>query len=469
MNFSKLKSLLKPRSTFQPPAAGVYHFLEQENNRKSRIHLRVEHDGGGYMLVNANNLYFFNPTAIFMAYLSLQHLPDAQIIQAVCAVYDTEEAQAEQDFAAFKPIFTDLITGNEKCPICDLHLETLAPRTVLPLAPYRMDLALTYRCNNNCGHCYNARSRSFPEMTTQQWKQVLDRCWQAGIPHIVFTGGEPTLREDLPELIAYAENLGQITGINTNGRKLKDPQFVQRLVDAGLDHVQITFESSDSSIHDQMQGVAGAWQDTLQGIKNVVSSSLYMMTNTTMLRTNIHTIPQTLDLLAELKVPTVGLNALIHAGKGKANQNGLSEQEIEVLLDMAKEKTAASGQRLIWYTPTQYCHFNPILQQVGAKGCSAALYNMCIEPNGDVLPCQSYYQAVGNMLTDSWDTLWHHPLCESIRSREFVPAACRQCALLDECGGGCPLAYSANAYQTPCPIIDLFPEELELSRDEIPE
>jgi radical SAM protein with 4Fe4S-binding SPASM domain len=332
-----------------------------------------------------------------------------------------------------------------------------------------MDLAITYHCNNQCAHCYNARSRQFPELTTDQWKEVLDHLWQIGIPHIIFTGGEPTLRTDLPELIAYAESLGQITGINTNGRRLKDPAYVQTLVDAGLDHVQITFESLEPAIHDQMQGVTGAWADTVAGIRNVVASSLYMMTNTTMLTTNQHTIADTIDSLAALGVPTIGLNSLIHAGKGAKNQTGLSHTDIETLLEVAKEKAAHHNLRLIWYTPTQYCHFHPILQGVGAKGCSAAKYNMCIEPNGDVLPCQSYYSSVGNILTEEWQDIWHHPLCEAIREHTLIPAACHQCGLLDECGGGCPLAYLDQAYLAPKPFYEPIPEEMELVSDEIPE
>ena len=77
----------------------------------------------------------------------------------------------------------------------------------------------------------------------------LDHLWAIGIPHIVFTGGEPTLREDLPELIKHAEENGQITGINTNGRRLQDQGYLQKLIDAGLDHVQITFESHLADVH----------------------------------------------------------------------------------------------------------------------------------------------------------------------------------------------------------------------------
>jgi MoaA/NifB/PqqE/SkfB family radical SAM enzyme len=91
-----------------------------------------------------------------------------------------------------------------------------------------MDLAITYRCNNDCAHCYNARERNFPELDTDHWKKILDQLWSLGVPHIVFTGGEATLRNDLPELIAHAESNGQITGLNTNARRLADEKYVQK-------------------------------------------------------------------------------------------------------------------------------------------------------------------------------------------------------------------------------------------------
>ena len=94
-----------------------------------------------------------------------------------------------------------------------------------------MDLAITYRCNDDCARCYNARLRNYPECSTDRWKTVLDRLWEAGIPHIVFTGGEPTLREDLPELVAHAGKNGQITGMNTNARRLHDANYLGQLVD----------------------------------------------------------------------------------------------------------------------------------------------------------------------------------------------------------------------------------------------
>jgi radical SAM protein with 4Fe4S-binding SPASM domain len=303
-----------------------------------------------------------------------------------------------------------------------------------------MDLALTYRCNNDCAHCYNARERNFPELSTQHWQQVLDKTWALGIPHVVFTGGEPTLRDDLPALVAHAEANGQITGLNTNARRLADADYLKKLVDAGLDHVQITVESCDANIHNAMVN-ARAFEQTIQGLKNALASPLFVMTNTTMLRNNVTSIPDTLDFLAELGVPTIGLNALIHSGHGATVGTGLPESDLAGLLEIARQKTDLRGQRLIWYTPTQYCGFDPQTFDLGVKGCTAALYNMCVEPNGDVLPCQSYYKPVGNILHNQWDAIWNHDLSVRLRERQGLPEKCGGCALLSECGGGCPLQF----------------------------
>jgi radical SAM protein with 4Fe4S-binding SPASM domain len=187
----------------------------------------------------------------------------------------------------------------------------------------------------------------------------------------------------------------------------------------------------------------GAFPQTVKGLRNVLASPMYVMTNTTMLRTNVDTIPATLDFLAETGVPTIGLNALIYSGRGSEVGTGLPESELTPLLEVARQKTEAHGQRLIWYTPTQYCNFDPMALDLGVKGCTAALYNMCVEPDGSVLPCQSYYHSLGNLLADDWDSVWNHELAVRLRERKGLPQKCDGCALLTECGGGCPLQFES--------------------------
>lgn len=448
MNFNslrnKLHGIIPERGVLQRPVsskgAKIHHYRFDDGEEKSRVHLRLDPDGHGTLMVNANRVIHLNPTAALMAFLVLENKPEVEAIRQIRNTYKIDARQAGLDLADIRAQVNELIRPDGACPIHDMDLQVLAPFSTRPSAPYRMDLALTYRCNNDCSHCYNARERNFPELSTEDWKRIIDLTWSLGVPHVVFTGGEPTLRSDLPELIAHAEGLGQITGLNTNGRRLADANYLHSLVEAGLDHVQVTVESHDPQIHNSMVN-SRAFEQTIQGVRNALASSLFVMTNTTMLTSNYQSIPETLDFLADLGVPTIGLNALIHSGHGQTVGTGLRDSALKPLLEIARLKTETRGQRLIWYTPTQYCGFDPQSLDLGLKGCTAALYNMCVEPNGDVLPCQSYYQPVGNILTDSWNTIWNHELSASLRDRKDLPGKCSGCVLLPECGGGCPLQF----------------------------
>jgi radical SAM protein with 4Fe4S-binding SPASM domain len=442
---------LQSRETLES-GSHIYHYRIEGEDEKSRVHLRLDPDGHGTLIVNANRIMHLNPTAAWMAKMILDGRTDAELLTEGIKKWKVKSGDLKNDLSTFHFQLSELIRPDGACPVHELELETLAPFSARPSAPYRMDLAITYRCNNDCAHCYNLEhptltTGSSPtgrgELDTAEWKQVLDKTWALGIPHVVFTGGEPTLRDDLPALIAHAEANGQITGLNTNARRLSDPKFVETLVAAGLDHVQITVESCEAEIHNQMVN-ANAYAQTIAGLKNALKSPLFVMTNTTMLRNNVHTIPATLDFLADLGVPTIGLNALIYSGHGATVGTGLPESELTPLLETARQKTEMRGQRLIWYTPTQYCGFDPMALDLGVKGCTAALYNMCVEPNGDVLPCQSYYRPVGNLLRDEWDAIWNHELSVSLRERKGLPAKCNDCALLAECGGGCPLQFAIS-------------------------
>jgi radical SAM protein with 4Fe4S-binding SPASM domain len=446
---NSLKSKFQSSAVVSAPATGLHHYVRESEQEKSRVHLRIDPDGRGTLIVNASSVVHLNPTAAYMAWLVLEEKSEQESVAAITRRYAVSRSQARADLSAFSLQLDELMRPDGACPIHELELEALMPFSARPSAPYRMDLAVTYRCNNDCAHCYNARERNFPELATEQWFQVIDKLWELGVPHLVFTGGEATLRSDLPELIRHAEANGQITGLNTNARRLMDERYLQQLVDAGLDHVQVTVESCSEQVHDEMMRARGAFRQTIAGLQNALRSKLYVMTNTTMLHSNLHTIPATLDFLADLGVPTIGLNALIYSGHGLTVGTGLRENELQPLLDMAQRKTAEHGQKLIWYTPTQYCQFDPTANHLGVKGCTAALYSMCVESNGDVLPCQSYYHSLGNLLNDPWESIWNHELSVRLRERRKLPAKCDTCVLVAECGGGCPLQFAEGTALQP--------------------
>lgn len=227
------KSLLHPTGGNSLPPAGLYHYQHATSGGKSSVHLRVEQDSTGVLLVNASRIYHLNQTAAFMAYNLIKQVDETGIITSLIDTYQLNGKNALEEYRAFKNTFYQMIDPDDHCPVCDFDFDISSPFSHMPSAPYRMDLALTYRCNNACHHCYNDRTRNIKELSLDGWKKVIDMVWQQGIPQVVFTGGEPTLIDFLPELIAYAQNKGLVTGMNSNGRLLRDAKYVNTLVDSG--------------------------------------------------------------------------------------------------------------------------------------------------------------------------------------------------------------------------------------------
>jgi len=334
---------------------------------------------------------------------------------------------------------TYLNVAKGQCPAVDLNLPMVDIKPEDWTAPSRMDLALTYTCQNECTFCYSDGPRSTEELDFDQWKAIIARLWQIGVPNLLFTGGEPTLRADLVQLVWEAEQF--VTGLVTNGRKLSN--IALQLHDASLDYVQVSLEASDPAIHDRMVGALGAWKETVAGIKAALDAGLYVTTNTTLTRENAEAFPDTLYFSRQLGLKTMGCNSLICSGKGQARikKDGLSSQEMKAALSRALEVAGELGIELVWYSPTCYKDLNPLEMGLGIKGCSAAQYNMTIEPDGRVIPCQSWiHQGCGNILKDKWETIWNNPICLGLRDRtEVLREECVGCQHWDECGGGCPL------------------------------
>jgi radical SAM protein with 4Fe4S-binding SPASM domain len=333
--------------------------------------------------------------------------------------------------------------GKGCCPIEDVQLEAKETDPKLWTAPPRVDLALTYRCNNNCYFCYTGGPQKVPELSTAEWEKALDRLWDSGIPQVVFTGGEPTLREDLVELVDHAREF--VTGLITNGRKLA--QLAPDLRRVSLDYVQVSLESHLPEVHDRMVGVQGAWRETCEGIRRAISGGLEVITNTTLTRDNLALFPALVQSGPDLGLKTMACNTLICSGRGTCSrkESGVSPQELKVAISQALETARKAGIRLEWYSPTCYKQFNPLEFGLGTKACSAAQYNMTVEPDGSVIPCQSWFKdKLGNILIDPWQTIWDHPVSLGLREKTYLKGReeCQGCEYLDACNGGCPLEYS---------------------------
>jgi radical SAM protein with 4Fe4S-binding SPASM domain len=416
--------------------------IEEGDFRGLRLHLRLEKDGSGVLVINASRVVFLNKTATDIVHGFIRGESEEQTIKDLLRHYRVNAETAQKDYRETLFAVNSFAKTPEVCPVSYLNVKKIEPFQKELSAPYRMDIALTYRCNNKCMHCYAGGPRSTAEFTTNEWLRVIDKLHELGIPQVVFTGGEPTLRDDLAELIAYTQKMELVSGLVTNGRKLKDQAYLQSLIEAGLDHVQITVESSDAKVHDKITGAEGSWNETVEGLKNALASHIYTVTNTTLSQYNVGSIEQTISFLHTLGLKHFACNSLIYSGKAPqvAQSFALEENSLEPVLERIKEKTRRLGMEFTWYTPTQYCEVDPLQLELGIKSCSACRINMAIEPDGTVIPCQSYTIApLGNILKDSWNKIWQNPLCLKIRERKYVPEKCYECPNLNICGAGCPL------------------------------
>jgi radical SAM protein with 4Fe4S-binding SPASM domain len=317
--------------------------------------------------------------------------------------------------------------------------------------PVLSEIALTYRCNNKCTFCYASapdRGHQVPEMSTDEVKRIIDKIVdQAQVPTVSFTGGEPTLRRDLPELIAYAKSRNMRTNLITNGIRSADAEFVASLKNAGLDSAQVSLESADEAVHNLVVGNSHAYEKTVQGIKNLKAAGIHTHTNTTINQHNRDYLFGLIDFLANLGQEYLSMNMVIRTGDAVQNpKSQLPNTNSEIgytgigeLVMSLKKHAELRGMRFVWYSPVPYCLFNPAQYGLGSQSCAAADGLLSVNPAGDILPCSSFEQGIGNLLRDDFNTIWHTRTAKYWRNKEFLPPDCRGCDLADLCCGACPL------------------------------
>ena len=206
-----------------------------------RLHLR-RGDNQNILWINSQKVLILNTTAAdyVEAYIDAmrstsqfdQGVVKSRIVKAIEEKYPT--VTRERILSDFDTLYAQILAiAENKCPVYDLGIGQQVMDINELTAPPRVDLALTYRCNNRCSYCYTGGSRKTMELDTTDWTQILDKLWKAGVPQVVFTGGEPTLRNDLVPLVSHAQEF--VTGLVTNGRLL--PELSKGLKEASLDYV----------------------------------------------------------------------------------------------------------------------------------------------------------------------------------------------------------------------------------------
>ncbi len=396
-----IKSWFTP---LEPLSKEILHYqTPPDAEQQYRLHLRVENDGRGLLVVNAATVLHLNQTAAEYARLLIQGADEDQAARVISRRYRVGRAQARADYRRLREHIVTLATTPDLCPVTFLDMERVEPFSADTSAPYRVDLALTYRVDESGALDPEARRRVDRELSTEEWQQVLGSLWDVGVPHVVFTGGEPTLRDDLVALVRSAEELGQVTGLLTDGRRLREQDYLDDLLQAGLDHLQITLLSHLPEVHDGIVGQVGAWEEADKGLRNALAGDIYVVVHVVVTPANADSVVETVVYLAGLGVPAVALSSPLQtAADGDV-------QRLEDALAEAQETAHQHGLTLVWDLAAPYSHVNPVEVETRLAPGQVARQHLYVEPDGDVLPAQGYNVVLGNLLRDSWLDIWEHP------------------------------------------------------------
>jgi len=417
------------------------------------------------LILMPNQAYKLNPTGLRILSAMLGGKGIYEVLSAILPPGRHLDEGIARDVHEFFCDLRALVMGCLREGSGRRAIETVPYTRPYNLLPVLSEIAVTYRCNLSCRFCYagcTCRSSTsvdegagvcskWPsEMTLEEIRRVLQVIrHDAQVPSVSLTGGEPALRTDLPDIVQAAKEIGLRVNLITNGTLISDA-LADELKAAGLASAQVSLEGGTAQVHDELTGHPGSFKRTLDGIERLRAAGFHVHTNTTINRINKESLEELVDLIGSLALPRFSMNMIMPCGSADSRTT-ISYTETAEIVRRVRRKARQAGIEFLWYSPTPYCILNPIAIGLGSKACAACDGLLSIAPNGDVLPCSSLPEPVGNLLTQEFEGVWNSPKALYYRERRYASDVCRSCDAFEICAGACPIYFDAFGYSELAP------------------
>jgi Fe-coproporphyrin III synthase len=319
---------------------------------------------------------------------------------------------------------------------------------------------ITRACNLKCVHCYAhaTEGSTSDELSTEEGRRMIDDLAAFGAPVLLFSGGEPLVRKDLPQLAAYAVEKGMRAVISTNGT-LIGRSTAQTLKQIGLSYVGISLDGLEP-VNDHFRGVKGAFKKALQGIENCQEAGIKVGLRFTINRRNVQEIPGIFDLLEAMEIPRVCFYHLVYAGRGsQLVADDLTHEETRAAVDLIIDRTQslhAKGKpkevltvdnhadgpylylRMLQENPQRAAEVLELLEM--NEGNNSGRGIGCVSWDGNVYADQFWrHHSFGNVRQQPFSKIWTDPedqlLLQLKEKKKYVQGRCATCRWLDICGG----------------------------------
>jgi pyrroloquinoline quinone biosynthesis protein E len=347
--------------------------------------------------------------------------------------------------------------------------------TEAPAPPLAMLAELTHRCPLRCPYCSNPRALTARsgEMTTAQWRAALDEAASLGVLQVHFSGGEPTARDDLEEIVAHAEGLGLYSNLITAG-VLLDRARLEGLAERGLQHVQLSVQGADPSNADRIGGFRGGHAKKLEVGRLVTEIGLPLTINAVMHRQNLDELEDVIAIAVALGAQRLEVAHVQYYGWALHNRQALlpTREQLDAAtrtVEVARERLA--GVLVIDYVVPDYYARRP-------KACMGGWGRrfLNISPAGYVLPCHAAETITGLSFERLGDRpladIWRDgPAFEKFRGTDWMPEPCRSCDRREIDWGGCrcqafALTGDAGVTDPACALSAHHADMLSLARRE---
>ena len=319
---------------------------------------------------------------------------------------------------------------------------------------------MTQRCNLKCVHCYAHAldEKGVDDINTEQAKALIDDLAAYGSPVMLFSGGEPLVRADLPELAKYAVSKGMRAVISTNGT-LITREKAKELKEVGLSYVGVSLDGGEE-VHDHFRGVSGSYKKALKGIEHCQEEGLKVGLRFTINKRNQQELPLLFDLIRDLEIPRICFYHLVYSGRGSdLIKEDLDHQETRAVVDLIMDKTRelheqghpkevltvdnhADGPylwlRLLREDKKRAEEVMELLQF--NEGNNSGRGIGCISWDGQVHADQFWRNhTFGNVLERPFSEIWTDPNIELLHKlkdkKQYVGGRCAKCRFLNICGG----------------------------------
>lgn len=415
-----LKNLFSVKRAAPPMAVapGIYHAMQDAGGVYTRFHLRVERDGSGMLIANAAAAARLSPTGVLIVKDLLDGKREDAVLQHLVANFQGATADVMRaDIAKVNALINQIITPGDTYPVFNLDDAALSPYGAQLIAPLQASLPLAE-----------------PEKLVP----LIDKLWDAGIPHVTLLAPPNPDAAHLVRAIERAEDLGMIAGVRGRASDLWDIDLLTILAQAGVDHITFLYASDDPTVHDALCG-AGDHAAATALLAWLEENQLCAVAELPLVQTTLFALNTTVRTLIAQGADNIAYVAYVTTDAALAEQDGIFAADAMPQVAAIIEETADETQaRFIWNPPVQRDPARSLAEQVqDGPRCSGDVA-VRVEPDGSVIAPRGPYKSAGNLLTMTWNDIWNHEVFRRYRERVEAPTHCDICPGLAICAADCP-------------------------------